>query len=132
MSAAGLPSLLAKQGYQVVTHPDPLASRVIRTTPGRIDQTPSPCYAELMVDTVTFQQDIINGTKLRMLFRYRDFANTPTPQRVFSSWVETKLMMFPPKTPDVSDAATAEFRQAYTNNIRQFAALLTRPAVVRQ
>ena len=118
---------IARSGYRVVVHAEALPSRVIRTTAGRISDSTATCYAELIVEELFFQQDIVSGSYLRTMFRYREFGSDVAPQRVFGTWVQTQLQLSPPKAPEAVDPAVAEMEAAYRANFSQFGAALNKP-----
>ena len=120
--------LVALPAYRLVVHEEALPSRTIRTTVGRIVPSPSACYAELMVDDVVLQQDWVNGAKLRVLFRYRDFGADPAPHRSFTTWADADLDHFPPQTDADLPNALQELRAAFRRSIAVFAGQLQRPA----
>jgi hypothetical protein len=113
--------------YRLIVHREALSSRVIRQAHERLAHSSSSCYAELIVDDVILQTDWVNGSSLHILFHYRDFGPDPLPRRVFATWVETHLSTFPPRQPDQLDAAIAEIRQAYRDDVALFATALNRP-----
>jgi hypothetical protein len=119
--------MFGKEGYRLVMHPAPLPSLTIRNTPGRLSDSASPCYAELIVDDVILQQDVITGSFLKTLFHYRDFGAEATPQTRFSTWAQANLDVFPPSRPELMEAAIEEIRGAYRTNIASFAQLAMRP-----
>jgi len=127
LAAAEPQRLLKLDGHRLIVHPDALPSRVIRSTPGRIEASASPCYAELIVDDVFLQQDVVNGSALKVLFRYRNFGAGTAPERSFGTWVQTSLSAFPPKQPGELEAALVDVRRAYTANVERFAAALLAP-----
>jgi hypothetical protein len=128
LQAADLQNLLKLERYRVVMHPDALPSRVIRRTPIRIAASATPCYAELIVDDVMMQHDdFASGRFLKVLFRYREFGSDAAPVRSFGTWVQTRLVKFPPKLPEEEEEALAEMRQAFSKNITAFATALHAP-----
>lgn len=132
LEQAELPALLKLDTYRVVMHPEALASSVIRRSPSRIAASDSPCYAELIVDDVMMQHDaFITGKFLKVLFRYREFGTDPAPTRTFGTWVQTRLVKFPPALPEEEEAALAEIKLAFAKNIVAFAAALRAPAKKR-
>lgn len=118
---------LGLQNYSPVWHSEPLDSRTIRTTPGRLTGSTSDCYAELIGDDVFFQQDVFSGSYLKSLIRFRAFGPGPAPTRSFSTWTRTQLTAFPPKEDSQNEAAVAELRDAFTNNISAFGVFLNKP-----
>lgn len=128
LNEVGLGDTLKLPGYSVVMHDQPLPSRVIRTTPGRLQPEGPACYAELVTDDVFYQEDAISGRKLKAIFRFRQFddgSNVPT--RSFGTFAERRLSLFPPKTPEELDPALEEFRTAYGEAVKEFGAALNKP-----
>src|SRR3954462_1212848 len=64
--------LLGRDDSRLVVHAEALPSRAIRTTAGRLTDSTSHCYAELIVDDVVLQQGAIDGSFLNVLIHYRD------------------------------------------------------------
>jgi hypothetical protein len=127
LAAMPLDDLVALKGYRKVVHDAALESRVIRGTPGRIVDKAAPCYAELIVDDLVYQQDVIDGRYLKMLMRFRDFGTGDTPVRSFGTWTKVRLVKFPPETPETEQAAVEELHEAFKSNVETFAAFLTKP-----
>lgn len=129
LGEVGLTETLGLPGYAVVMHDQPLDSRVIRTTSGRLLSGSPACYAEFVTDDVFYQEDAISGRKLKAIFRFRQFdGGSQTPTRSFGSFTQLPLKLFPPKTPDTVDAALEEFRVAYASAVKEFGAALNKPA----
>lgn len=124
---SGLRDQLHLSDYQTTVHDEALSSRVMRTSAVRIAPSSAPCYAEFIVDSVVFQQDIVDGSYLKILFRYRDFTTEPAPRRVFSTWTKTRLTLLPPTPTTDMAAAAAELRAAFTNDVALFASALAKP-----
>jgi len=128
LSEAGLPELLKLPGYRVTLHPQPLDSRTIRTTRGRIAESTAPCYAELIVDDLILNQNTISGGNgLRGSFRFRTFGTDPAPTRAFGSWTLVKLTAFPPKPAEDPGKGIAEVVQAFRTSLIQFAEAVNKP-----
>lgn len=126
-STLDLPALLGLTGYGVVLHEQPLESRVIRTTKGRILPGSSACYAELVTDDVYFQEshllkvDNINRSLLNTTFRFRRFDGGETPAFSYGTFV-TRDMFDPRKRPEPTLAnAIAQFETAFAESVIQFA-----------
>jgi hypothetical protein len=114
-------------GYKLVWHADALDSKAIRATPGRLTDSTASCYAELIGDDVFFQQDVFSGSYLKSLIRFRSFGTGPSPTRTFTTWTRTQLTAFPPKEDSQNEAAVAELRAAFTNNVKEFGGFLNKP-----
>jgi hypothetical protein len=129
LDEVGVIETLGLPGYTVVMHEQPLPSRVIRTTPGRLQPDSAACYAEFVTDDVFYQEDAISGRRLKAIFRFRQFdGGSQTPTRSFGTYTQLPLTLFPPKTPDAVDAALEEFRVAYGGAVKEFGAALNKPA----
>ena len=81
--------LLAQPDHRLIVHAEALPSRAIRTATGRLSNSASNCYAELIVDDVVLQQDFVNGSYLKLLAHYRDFGADAVPRRSFATWSQT-------------------------------------------
>jgi hypothetical protein len=126
----GLPiaQLLGFNEYAVVIHDKPLDSRTLRTTPGRLAPDTPPCYAELAVDDVFFQEDVIDGRFLKLLFRFRKFDGTATASRSFGTYIQRRLNLFPPKTPESDpQAGLDELVAQYGEAVTEFGQALAKP-----
>ncbi len=128
LAEAGLPDLLKLPGYHVTLHPQPLDSRTIRTTRGRIADSSVACYAELIVDDLILNQNKISGGNgLRGSFRFRSFGAAPEPTRTFGSWTLVKLTAFPPRPGEDPAKGVAEVVQAFHASLVQFAEAVSKP-----
>ena len=113
--------LIGREDYRLIVHPEALPSRVIRANAGRLTESTSACYAELIVDDIVLQQGALSGSFLKVLAHYRDFGPDPTPRRSFATWSQSRLTVFPPSSPDRLEVALAEIRQAYRHDLALFA-----------
>lgn len=128
LGEVGIITALALPGYNVVMHDQPLPSRVIRATPGRLLPDSPACYAEFVTDDIFYQEDAIDGRKLKAIFRFRQFdGGSQTPTRSFGTFAQRPLSLFPPKTPEQLDPALEEFRVAYGDAVKEFGAALNKP-----
>lgn len=122
--AAALQDVLLRSDYAVVVHDTPQSTVTIRQNPGRLSPSTSACYAELILEDVFFQQDVVNGGSLKTLIRFRDFGAADRFTRQFGTWTKTQLLAFPPKEPAMNAEALAEIRGAFRSNLFQFAGAL--------
>jgi hypothetical protein len=123
-----LPAVLKLSDYKVVMHDEPLPSRVIRATKGRLLADSPACYAELVTDDVFYQEAEFDGRHLKAIFRFRQFDGSgEAPTRTFGTFVQQRLTVFPPETPEQMDAALEEFRLAYRTAVTEFGEALNRP-----
>lgn len=122
--AAALQDVLTRPDYAVVVHDTPQSTVTIRQNPARLTASTSACYAELILEDVFFQQDVVNGGSLKTLIRFRDFGAADRFTKQFGTWTKTPLASFPPKEPAMNAAALAEIRGAFRSNLVQFAGAL--------
>lgn len=111
---------LSDPDTQIIVHNESLESRVIRKTEGRIDNSSAPCYAELIIEDIFFQQDAFSGKRLRTLFRYKDFESGDKLTFRYGSWFTSDLAAFPPANEAEVDAAILEITEAFTNTLKDF------------
>ena len=122
--AAALQDVFARHDYAVVVHDTPQSTVTIRQTPTRLTASTSACYAELILEDVFFQQDVVNGSSLKTLLRFRDFGAADRFAKQFGTWTKTPLLSFPPKEPAKNAEALAEIRGAFRSNLFEFAGSL--------
>lgn len=119
-----LAEMLGLPDHLVIIHDVPLDSRTIRTVKTRYVETAAPCYADLVVDDVTYAKAYAGARTLKAFFRFRDFRDQAAPVRSFGTWVDTKLKIFAIDPPNFSQAALDEIVSAYRTNVTLFSDLL--------
>lgn len=124
LKALPLGEMLGLPGHRVIIHDTPLDSRTIRTVKTRYVETATPCYADLVVDDVTYARAYANGRALKTFFRFRDFGTEAAPVRSFGTWVSTQLLIFSIDPPNVDDLAIHELVSAFRTNATLFSELL--------
>ncbi|GGN41820.1 hypothetical protein GCM10011349_04310 [Novosphingobium indicum] len=122
-----LADLLKLPGYRAVIHKNAPDSRVVRRAQGRLTDEGTACYAELVVDDVFFQEDIVTGKYLKTLYRFRAFEGD-APARRFGAYSQVKLLHFPPTGPEDAEAALEELGKAYADAVGEFGKALNKPA----
>lgn len=122
-----LAEILALPGYEIVVHDEALTSVAIRRTKGRHIADSPPCYAEFVTDDVFFQQDIVNGRFLKVLFRFRLFDGSDTPAVTFGTYSQRKLKLFPPEKEAQKEASFSELADQYSEAIGEFGLALNPP-----
>ncbi|GAA4643158.1 hypothetical protein GCM10023115_11180 [Pontixanthobacter gangjinensis] len=125
MRKMDLAGILNLPGYSVTVHANPLPSRVARSTKGRILRRATPCYAELVVDDVFFQEDLIDGRFLKAILRFRRFDAGAEPIDKFGSYIQRRVKLFPPKEPGQVKAAFDEFTTEFSGAIAEFGRALS-------
>lgn len=116
-----LPAILKLDGYRTVVHEAPLDTPTIRSTTGRHIADRGPCYAELIVEDIVFQNNVINGKWLNVIYRFRQFEGEGAePVRKYGTYVLTRLVKFPPGADQDPAPALAELRQAFGQSVGEF------------
>lgn len=124
-----LAQLFGLADYRVILHETPLDSHTLRRSQGRLQPGTGACYAEMAIDDVFFQEDIVDGRFLKALIRFRQFGAGETPSRSFGTYVQEKLKLFPPRTAE-EDAGPAmdELGTAFAQVVQDFGVALNKPA----
>lgn len=126
-SQIDIPAILRLPDHRLIVHDQALDSQTIRTTKTRLEPASAECYAELGIADVYFQKAFSHGSVLKTFFRFKNFGEGETAQTSFGSWVETKLQVFPPKSPKQDDESLANIHSAFRENFRAFSDALNRP-----
>lgn len=113
--------ILGLTGTRVVLHEQPLTSTAIRSTPGRQLSESPPCYSELMIDDIVFQNNVINGKWLNVIFRFRQFDGSgPAPVRSYGTYVLQRAKLFPPDVDTDPQPALDELTGTYAQSVNEF------------
>lgn len=126
-----LPKILELKPSTVTIHPDPLP-RSAGSAKLRHAASASPCYAELIVSQLFYDEAPLAGASLRMLFVLRDFGAAPVPASSFSTWAASGLADFPPKDAAGQKAAAATLANAYRSNVGLFGRYATEPKPIKK
>ena len=132
LRSSSLTEMLDLPDYEVVVHDEALSSSTIRHTPGRIVADSPRCYAELMTDDVIFQQDVINGRFLKVLFRFRRFDGADAPTVTFGAYTQRRLELFPPAEEAQEADSFAELSDQYGQALAEFGAALNKPGKAKK
>ncbi|MDX8357608.1 hypothetical protein [Sphingopyxis terrae] len=119
---AGVGAMMDRLDVDVIIHSEAPVSTAIRQSQGRLTTSSSPCYSELILEDVFFQEDFVNGSSLKSLIRFRDFGSGEGPPTQFGTWTKTPLKIFPPKEASSNEAALTELSEAFRANLTEFAA----------
>jgi hypothetical protein len=128
LEAAEPQKLLGRADDRLIVHADALDSRTIRTTPGRLGDSKATCYGELVVDDIVFRQDVVAGTVLMTLFRYRRFGADPVAEYRFANWAKSTVTLLPLRPGADVTAAITELEGAYVGDLKNFAELVRKQA----
>jgi hypothetical protein len=88
----------------------------------RLSASTSPCYSELVSTLIFYQKAMMYGSNLFVAFNFRNFGDKPVVAMTATStgMVKNPLENFPPKTPEMVDAAKVELRNAYALDYREW------------
>ena len=82
----------------------------------RLSASQAPCYSELLISFIFYQKAMMYGSNLFTAFIYRDFNGQPLALKPSSGMVKNPLENFPPKTPEMVEAAKVELRDAFSKD----------------
>lgn len=116
-----LPAILKLDGYRTIVHEAPLDTGTIRTTTGRHIADSGPCYSELIVEDIVYQNNVINGKWLNVIYRFRQFEGAAAePTRKYGTYILARLLKFPPDPDKDPTPALEELRQAFSQSVSTF------------
>ncbi len=83
----------------------------------RLTASTNACYAEFLTTMIFYHKAMMYGSNLFTGFVFRDYAGQPgnKPKQSVGA-VKNPLENFPPKTPEMVDAAKAELRDAFAKD----------------
>jgi hypothetical protein len=122
-----LPSSLGLPNHQAIVHDNPLDSVTIKTSRSRYKPQGAACYADLVIDNITFSYQFGgygNGHALGILFRFRDFGSSDSIRRSFATQTSLGIRKFPPKSATQMPEARDEMTSAFNSNLVKFASFL--------
>lgn len=97
----------------------------------RLTASTAPCYSELLILNVFYHKAMMYGSNLFVGTMFRNFATPGKPPVVSAGAVKNPLENFPPKAPEMIDAAKAELREAFAKDFIEWSQKkLTRSPVV--
>ena len=128
-------SRLGVKGYRVIVEPPTPSADSVKADPAlkakvkafnadlkagkRITTSTNPCYAELLLFSVLYHKAMMYGSNLFVGTQFRDFSKGGQPI-VSTGAVKNPLEAFPPKTPDMVEAAKAELRDAFAKDFLEW------------
>lgn len=137
LSRTDVAKALGLTGYQTIIHDGALDSRTLRTTPGSwlaatTGTPPSACQAELAIDDVFYQEDIVSGRYLKVIYRFKRFGEGDGGARSFGQIMAVKLSVFPPAPGTDPTPALDELGSALVRSLDDFGASLHTPIKKRR
>lgn len=88
----------------------------------RLTSSTNPCYAELLLFNIFYHKAMMYGSNLFVGTMFRDFTGRSGAPATSAGAVKNPLEVFPPKSPDMVDAAKAELRAAFAKDFTEWAA----------
>lgn len=95
----------------------------------RLSDSKNACYAELVTTHIFYYKAMMYGSNLFTGWIYREFGDKPKATKTATGQVKNPLENFPPKTPEMVDAAKAELRDAYAKDFVEYVAKKVQPGV---
>ena len=121
LASLDLASVLEMPGYQIITHAEPMDPAVANRNQNRHADSPSRCYAELMVTRVLYQKTPLYGRALRASFLFRDFEADRNPHFTYAGRGGNGLRIFPAQEEAQIDAANEEIVSVFKANFQEYA-----------
>ncbi|HLZ04899.1 MAG TPA: hypothetical protein VKR55_22455 [Bradyrhizobium sp.] len=121
LASLDLAGLLHQQSATVIQHNEPLTRHTVNDIKTRRSESKSPCYSELIVADIFYQNAAIYGRSLKTLFIYREFGASPTATRIYKGWGGNGLKLFPPKPGEDAEAANNELVFVFKADFQEFA-----------
>ena len=110
-----------KPGTTIIRHEEPLERKTMNKVKTRRSESPSSCYAELIVADVFYHKAPIYGRSLRTLFMVRDFGADQTIDFEYKAWGGNGLKIFPTKEGEDADAGIDELNTVFKKNFEEYA-----------
>lgn len=126
LASLELGRLVDLPNHVVITHDTAIDPAVANRNRNRHAQSPSNCYAELIVTRLFYQKAALYGRSLRASFLFRDFGNRQEPHFTHAGRGGNGLSIFPAREEDQIDAANAEIVSVFRTNFEEYARNLAR------
>jgi hypothetical protein len=95
----------------------------------RLSDSKNACYAELVTTHIFYYKAMMYGSNLFTGWIYREFGDKAKATKTATGQVKNPLENFPPKTPEMADAAKTELRDAYSKDFVEYVAKKVQPGV---
>jgi hypothetical protein len=86
----------------------------------RLSASKNGCYAELITTHIFYHKAMMYGSNLFTGWIFRDFGDRPLAKSTATGQVKNPLEQFPPKSPDLVQAARVELRDAYARDFTEW------------
>lgn len=142
----GIQKTLKLTDYRIVLEPPTPFNEDLKTVPGlkdkvkamnarikagdRLSDSKHPCYAELITTHIFYHKAMMYGSNLFTGWIYREFPATGKATKTATGQVKNPLENFPPKTPEMVEAAKAELRDAYAKDFAEYVEKKVQPGAV--
>lgn len=142
----GIQKTLKLSDYRIVLEPPTPFNEDLKTVPGlkekvkamnarikagdRLSDSKHPCYAELITTHIFYHKAMMYGSNLFTGWIYREFPATGKATKTATGQVKNPLENFPPKTPEMVEAAKLELRDAYSKDFAEYVEKKVQPGAV--
>jgi hypothetical protein len=126
LGKADLASRLGLQPASLVIHEEPLDRHGLNDIRTRRAASQSPCYSELIVADILYRNGSWGGQFLDTSFMLREFGASREQSRVTTGGGAIRLISFPAKEGEDTDAANADLNSAFRQGFESFAARVRR------
>lgn len=132
LEKVGILSTLGLSDYRIIVHEPTPSVEQVKSDPAikaatdvmnsklksgqRLTDSAAPCYGELLLTNIFYHKAMMYGSNLFVTTTYRDFSGGNGTVRKSSGAVKNPLEHFPPKSPDMVEAAKTELLDAFSKN----------------
>lgn len=136
LNKIGIAQTLKLEGYRIVVHEPTPFNEDLKGNPElkakvkamnarikakqRLSDSTHPCYAELITTMIFYHKAMMYGSNLFTGWIYREFGDKPLATRTATGAVKNPLENFPPKTPEMVEAAKLELRDAFAKDFLEY------------
>lgn len=113
--------------YRTIVHESPLGAQVIRETRTRYASGGAACYAELVVVDVVLQENVLAGTALNVIYRFRRFDGGEGPVQIFGSYVLQPIKARPIVADPIAANDDRTLVNAFNMTVEKFGRALQQP-----
>lgn len=117
LEATDLAVALGMPAARTIVHAEPLSRQQAMMGRTRLAPAQTPCVVEVIVSRLYYGFDTLGGRNLRSLILFRQFGEGAEAVATYSTMEERNLAVPLGKGAEPSDAAEAEVRKAYAENL---------------
>ncbi|TRW17490.1 hypothetical protein [Glacieibacterium frigidum] len=136
LNKIGIAETLKLRGYRIVIQPPTPFNEDVKKNPElkakvkadnarikakqRLSASTHGCYAELITTYIFYHKAAMYGSNLFTGWTYREFGDKPLATKTVVGQVKNPLENFPPKTPEMVEAAKLELRDAFAKDFVEY------------